>query len=134
MDTFLYRSNWYNVGNWINNIGFGVIKKTLLNRALAATKIEGNIPELAGEVAIAYGEDLIAPAREVYSFQKKLKDNLSIVGGIFEGRYRSKAEMLGIATIPPLQVLHGQFVNLINSPIQGLVIGLKAIADKKGSN
>ncbi len=113
-----------------NKVGFGIIKKTLLQRALATTKTTGEQPALLGEVAVAYGEDLIAPAREVYAFQKKFKDSLSIVGGIFEGRYMSKEEMLSIATIPSLQVLHGQFVNLINSPIQGLVIALNAIADK----
>ncbi|MEK7567829.1 MAG: 50S ribosomal protein L10 [Patescibacteria group bacterium] len=114
-----------------NDVGFGIIKKTLLRRALSNSKTTGELPELLGEVAVAYGEDLVAPAREIFSFQRKFKDILSIVGGIFGGRYMSKEEMLGIATIPPLQVLHGQFVNLINSPIQGLVLALNEIAKKK---
>lgn len=113
-----------------SNVGFSIIKKTLLDRALSGNKITGEAPSLEGEIAVAYGEDLIAPARETYNFQKKLKDNLSIVGGVFEGRYMSKEEMLSIATIPSLQTLHAQFVNLINSPIQGLVMALNAIAGK----
>ena len=113
------------------NVGYSVIKKTLLERALSKSKVTGEAPKIEGEIAVAYGEDLIAPAREIYNFQKKLKDNLSIVGGIFEGKYMSKEEMLSIAIIPPLQTLHAQFVNLINSPIQGLVLALSAIADKK---
>ena len=112
-------------------VGYGVIKKTLLQRALAEKKIQGNVPELDGEIAVAYGEDLIVPAREVFNFQKKLKDNISIVGGVFEGKYMSKEEMLSIATIPSLQTLRAQFVNLINSPIQGLVIALSEIAGAK---
>ena len=40
-------------------------------------------------------------------------------------------EMIEIASIPPLQVLRGMFVNVINSPIQGFVIALDAIASKK---
>ena len=39
--------------------------------------------------------------------------------------------MTEIASIPTLQVLRGVFVNVINSPIQGLVLGLNAIAEKK---
>jgi ribosomal protein L10 len=40
-------------------------------------------------------------------------------------------EMLGVATIPPLQTLRGMFVNLINSPIQRFAVALNQIATKK---
>ena len=39
--------------------------------------------------------------------------------------------MMEIAMIPALPVLHGKFVNIINSPIQRLVIALGQIAGKK---
>lgn len=112
-------------------VSYQVIKKTLLKRATVAAKIEGEMPDLTGAIAVASGNDLLTPAREIFNFQKKFKDSLSILGGIFEGRLIGREEMLSIATIPPLQVLHGQFVNLINSPIQGLVLALNAIAEKK---
>ncbi len=112
-------------------VGYTVAKKTLIRKALNDVSASGEVPELPGELALAYGSDPIAPARGVYEFQKKFKDAVSIMGGIFENSFRNKEEMLSIATIPPLQVLHGQFVNLINSPIQGLVIALNSIAEKK---
>lgn len=113
------------------NVGYKVTKKTLLKRALESKNIEGEWPELPGEIALAYGEDLIAPARLVYEFEKSHKDNLSIVGGMFEGKFMDKSAMLSIATIPPLQVLYGQFVNLINSPIQRFAVVLNEIAKSK---
>lgn len=108
-----------------------VVKKTLLKRALAAAGITGNMPALDGEIAVAYSEDLTAPAREVWNSVKKFDGKLAMVGGVFEGRYMDKGEILAIATIPPTPVLRGMFVNVINSPIQGLVIALNAIAGKK---
>ncbi|MDD5318765.1 MAG: 50S ribosomal protein L10 [Candidatus Pacebacteria bacterium] len=114
-----------------NGVSFMVAKKTITKKALAEQKLEGEMPSLDGELAIAYGDDLIAPAREVYDFQKKFEGKLAILGGIFEGKYMSKEEMTSIAAIPPLKVLRAQFVNLINSPLQGLVIALNAIAEKK---
>ena len=75
--------------------------------------------------------DPTAPARGVYTFVKKYKDKLSIVGGIFEGHFLDAKEMNEIATIPPVETLRGMFANVINSPIQGLVIALNAIAEKK---
>lgn len=108
-----------------------VVKKTLLKRSLAAAGITGDMPVIDGEIAIAYSADLTAPAREVWNFVKKFEDKASMVGGVFEGRFMDKAEITAIATIPPTQTLRGMFVNVINSPIQGLVIALSKIAEKK---
>ncbi len=113
------------------NVGFFVSKKSLTRKALDAKKIEGLMPELTGEVGLAYGVDLIAPAREVYEFQKKYKGSISILGGVFEGKFMSKEEMMGIAQIPSQKTLHAMFVNVINSPIQGFVMALDQIAKKK---
>lgn len=112
-------------------VGYRVAKKTLIKRAIGSIKVEGDMPSLEGEVAIAYGEDLVAPAREVYNFQKNHKENIRILGGVFESRYMSEAEMLSIATIPPIKTLYAQFVNLINSPIQRFAVVLDQIAKSK---
>lgn len=113
------------------NVGYVVAKKTLLKRALDSQKIEGTIPEIPGQIAIAFGEDLLSPAREIFNFSKDNKENVEIVGGVFEGKYMSAKEMLSIATIPPLQTLRGMFVNIINSPLQRFAVVLNQIAEKK---
>jgi len=113
------------------DIGFTVAKKTLIKRALADVKVEGSAPSLDGEVAVAYGEDATAPAREIYEFQKTHKNQIAILGGIFEGGYKDKEEMTTIASIPSMQILRGQFVNIINSPIQGFVMALNEITKLK---
>jgi large subunit ribosomal protein L10 len=82
-----------------DGVGFFVAKKTLMSLALDSKKYAGTMPELAGEIGMAYGTDLIAPARGVYEFQKKFKDSVAIVGGVFESKYMSKDEMLAIALI-----------------------------------
>lgn len=112
-------------------VGYAVAKKTLLRQALSDLKVTGEMPELEGEIALAYGVDPVAPASSIAEFAKKHAEQLSIVGGIFEGRYQSKAEMEVIASIPPMQTLRGMFVNIINSPIAGLAVALNAIAQKK---
>ncbi len=114
------------------DVKYVVAKKTLIKKALGEANPEGEMPELEGELALAYSDDLTAPARGVYDFQKGHKENVSILGGVFEGKYMNQAEMTEIAAIPSTQVLYGQFVNLINSPIQGLVIALNGIAEKRG--
>ncbi len=114
-----------------DGVGYFVAKKSLTTRALTEKKYSGTMPELVGESGIAYSKDLIAPARNVYEFQKKFKDQVSITGGVFDGAYMDKAGMIAIASIPPLNTLRGMFVNVINSPIQGFVMALDQIAKKQ---
>ncbi len=111
-------------------VSFLVAKKTLVKRAFGDA-FEGQMPELDGEIAIAYSADAIAPAQNVKEFAVKFKDQLAIVGGVFQGVFKNKEEMTEIASIPALPVLRGMFVNVINSPIQGMVIALNAYAEKK---
>ena len=116
-----------------SGVKFFVAKKTLIKKAFGEKGFSGEMPDLPGEIAVAYGDDQIAPAKGVYDYQKKNAELLKIVGGVFENKFMNAAEMMNIATIPGREVLYGMFVNVINSPIQGLVIALDAIAKKKES-
>lgn len=112
-------------------VSYTVAKKTLTGRALDNEKFEGEKPELPGELSLAWGEDIVAPAREIYSFMKKFPENLKILGGVFQGKYVSVAEVEEMAKIPTLEVLRGKFVNIINSPIQRFAIALNELAKSR---
>lgn len=112
-------------------IGYVVTKKTLLKRVLDANKIDGELPLLDGEVALVYGDDSIEPSREIYTFQKDHKDKIKILGGVFEGKFMDAIAMTDIATIPSREVLLGQLVGLLASPIRGLAVVLSEIAKSK---
>lgn len=126
-DTTLMRAQLREEG-----VGYFVAKKTLMKRAFDG-KFEGEMPALEGEIAVAYSTDAITPAQQIKGFSDKFGDSIAIVGGVFQGVYKNAAEMTEIASIPPLPILRGMFVNVINSPIQGLVLGLNAIAEKKSA-
>lgn len=126
-DTTAMRANLREKG-----VGYFVAKKTLMKRAFDKA-FKGEMPSLEGEIAVAYSTDAIAPAQNIKEFATKYKENIAIVGGVFQGVYKNAEEMTEIASIPPLPVLRGMFVNVINSPIQGFVLGLNAIADKKSA-
>ncbi len=114
-----------------SQVNYLVSKKSLVKKVLKDSKTKGEIPELPGELSLAWGADLLEPARKIFTNERKLKDKISILGGIFQGSYMNKAQMIEIAQIPPRETLLAQFVNIINSPIQGLVVGLSKIAEKK---
>ena len=115
------------------SVGYTVAKKTLIRRALEAAKFEGELQEFAGELAVAYGSDELAPARELAAFVKKFPEKLRFLGGVFSGRYVSQEEIASIAAIPGMETLRAQFLQLINSPLQRLAIVLDAKAQSTKS-
>jgi large subunit ribosomal protein L10 len=120
------------------DIGYTVAKKSLLRRALDTLGHAHADLSLEGELAIAYNTtenaDSTLVARKVDSFGKEFGvDKIVIMGGIFDGRIMNAEAMREIAMIPPIQVLRGMFVNVINSPIQRIAIALSQIAEKKSA-
>lgn len=110
-------------------VGFMVAKKTLMARAVDG-KYEGMLPELPGEVALAYSADQIAPAQSVREFEKKYKGAVSILGGVFEKVFKDQAEMTEIASIPGMDQLRSMFAQLVNSPRQRFAVVLSKVAEK----
>ncbi len=114
-------------------VGYKVSRKTLLARALKG-KAEGEVPKLDGEVAIAYSKDEIASPREVYNFQKTHKVIvLTILGGIFQGKFVGKEMMMELATIPSREVLLSKLAFLLQSPMQRLAIAVNEVSKGKGA-
>ena len=113
------------------DVGYTVAKKSLMARALEAAKYQGEMPALEGEVSLAYGEDDLAPARELAVFVKKFGEHLAFAGGVFGGKFVNKDEITSIAAIPGVETLRAQFVQLINSPLQRFAVVLHAKAEKQ---
>lgn len=111
-------------------VGYFVAKKTLMKLAFG-DKFTGTMPELDGEIAVAYSEDAIMPAQSIANFAANFKDNLSIVGGVFQGVFKNQEEMVAIAAIPPLDTLRGMFAQLINSPRQRFAVVLSEVSGTK---
>ncbi|MDB5260060.1 MAG: rplJ [Candidatus Nomurabacteria bacterium] len=127
-DTSILRGQLFN-----ENTHYTVVKKTLWKRATDAAKIQGETPTTGEELAVVWGEDLLAPARISYEFSKTHKDSFAILGGIFDGVFKNQQEMLAIATIPPREVLLSQLAYLLKSPITRLAIGLSEVAKTKSA-
>lgn len=114
-------------------VNYKVSRKTLLSRALEG-KADGVIPELSGEVAIAYSKDGMDAPREVSNFQKTHKGMLAILGGIFQGKFVDGAYMTEIANIPGKEVLLSKLAFLFKSPMQRLALAFSEVAKTKGAS
>jgi len=113
------------------DIGYTVAKKTLLRRALESAGFAGQVPALEGEIAVAYGQDELAPARELAVFVKKFGEHLNFAGGVFGGAYVGKDEITSIAAIPGMETLRAMFAQVINSPRQRFAVVLSKVGETK---
>ncbi len=112
-------------------VTYTVAKKSLMKRAFVECGIKGDLPEMPGEVAIAWSKDPVAAPKGVYTFAKakENKDKMVLVGGIYDGTFMSKSEITELATIPSYKELQGKFVGVLNAITTNFVRVLDAKAN-----
>ncbi len=114
-----------------NNVDYKVIKNTLIRFAAKEAGLEGLDSVLEGTTALAMSaDDVIAPAKVVAEFAKKNENIYNIKAGFMDGKVVSVEEIMEIANLPSKETLLGRVVGGLQSPIFGLALVLKAIAEK----
>ena len=101
---------------------FTVVKNTLTRRAAEAAGADALLALLDGPSAIAFLEadgDMVAAAKALADSARETRV-LEIRGGIMQGRAVTAAEVESLATLPPEDVLRGQVLGAIVSPLTTL--------------
>ena len=117
-----------------NEIDYAVVKNTLLRFAFNNTGLSELDGVLNGTTSLALCDsDVIAPARVMSEYAKKLNGKFEVKGGFMEGKVIDLATIESLASIPALPVLQAQFLGTMLAPITGLAVVLKQIAEKNGA-
>jgi len=101
-------------------VNYSVVKKTLLKKALAEAGLPLDVSTSVGNLALATSDESLAAAKEIFAFSKK-NEGLQIVGGIFEGKFLSPADVKVLATVPSRTELYGQLVSVLANPLRNTV-------------
>ena len=109
---------------------FRVVKNTLTIRAVDQAGAESLKEVLEGPTAFTFvladGGDVALAAKALATFRRE-HDVLAFKGGLLGGEAVSVEQLEALSRLPALDVLHGQLVGVIASPITGLVRGLNAL-------
>ena len=117
-----------------NDVEYAVVKNTLLRFAFNNTGLNELDDLLNGTTSLALcEEDVVAPARVMSDYAKKLNDKFEIKGGFMDGKVVDMATVNALAAIPALPVLQAQVLGTMLAPISGLACVLKQIAEKNGA-
>ena len=109
------------------NASFRIVKNTLTERAADKAGAESLKELLDGPTALTFVRGDVALAAKAVATFRRREGILEIKGGRLEGEPLSVDEFESIARLPARDVLHGQFVGVLASPITGLVRGLASM-------
>jgi len=115
----------------LNDAGarFRVVKNTLTELAADKAGADQLKELLDGPTAftfVAADGDVALAAKALAQFRRET-DLLAFKGGLMNGEALTAEQLGALARLPALDVLHGQLVGVIASPITGLVRGLNAL-------
>lgn len=109
---------------------FRVVKNTLTERAADQAGADALKDVLEGPTAFTFvladGGDVALAAKALAAFRRET-DLLAFKGGLMNGDALTAEQIEALSRLPSLDVLHGQLVGVIASPITGLVRGLNAL-------
>jgi large subunit ribosomal protein L10 len=104
-----------------------VVKNTLTERAADKAGADALKELLEGPTAFTFVRgDAALAAKAIATFRRE-HDVLSFKGGTMDGAEVTIDEIEAIAKLPTRDVLHGQMVGVLASPVTGLVRGLNAL-------
>ena len=108
---------------------FSVVKNTLTQRAVDDVGADTLKEFLEGPTAFTFvsGDGDVASAAKALSQFRRANDVLEFKGGIMGGEPLSIEQIESIARLPAVDVLHGQVVGVLASPLTGLVRGLNQL-------
>ena len=106
---------------------FRVVKNTLTERAADEADAESLKPLLEGPTALTFVRgDAALAAKAIATFSRETQ-LLTFKGGIMDGDVVDAEQILAISRLPSRDVLYGQLVGVVASPITGLARGLNAL-------
>jgi large subunit ribosomal protein L10 len=106
---------------------FRVVKNTLTERAADEAGADALKPLLEGPTALTFVRgDAATAAKAIAGFTRETQ-LLTFKGGLLDGDALDAEQILAISRLPARDVLYGQLVGMVASPITGLARGLNAL-------
>jgi large subunit ribosomal protein L10 len=106
---------------------FRVVKNTLTERAADEAGAEGLKSLLEGPTALTFVRGDVAVAAKAIATFNRETELLTFKGGLLNGDQLTPDQIQAIARLPAREVLYGQLVGVVASPVTGLVRTLNAL-------
>jgi large subunit ribosomal protein L10 len=105
-----------------------VSKNTLSRLAVKDTTFSSVADFLEGPTALAFSSSPVSMAKVLFNCVKMQEGKLTIVGGSYEGRVLSCAELEMLSLLPSMEALRAKIIAVIQAPMQRVAAVLQAPA------
>jgi large subunit ribosomal protein L10 len=106
---------------------FRVVKNSLTERAADRSGAEELKPLLVGPTALAFVRGDVATAAKTLADYGRGIQMLPFKGGLMDGAALDSDQLRALSRLPSREVLYGQLVGIVASPVSGLVRTLNAL-------
>jgi large subunit ribosomal protein L10 len=106
---------------------FRVVKNSLTERAADQSGAEELKPLLVGPTALAFVRGDVATAAKTLADYGRGIQILPFKGGLMDGATLDGDQLRALSRLPSREVLYGQLVGIVASPVSGLVRSLNAL-------
>ena len=112
-----------------SGVYFGVVKNTLVRRAVADTPFASLADKMVGPLAYGIGADPVAVAKVLNDFAKG-NEKFVIAGGAMPGQLMSAKEISALASLPSREELIARLLGTMQAPIVKLVRTMNEVPGK----
>jgi large subunit ribosomal protein L10 len=106
---------------------FKVVKNSLTERAADQVGAEALKDYLSGPTALTFVRGDVAVAAKALADYARVTQLLPVKGGLMDGAVLDAEEIRTLSKLPSREVLYGQLVGVVASPVSGLVRTLNAL-------
>jgi large subunit ribosomal protein L10 len=106
---------------------FRVVKNSLTERAAEQSGAQTLKPMLSGPTALAFVRGDVATAAKTIADYGRATQLLAFKGGLMDGAALDVEQIRSLSRLPSREVLYGQLVGIVASPVSGLVRSLGAL-------
>lgn len=110
-------------------VSMRVLPKRLLRLVLQQVKLDFDPTQHEGQMAVAWSDDLVAPAKVLAEFVKG-HEHMQMVAGAMEGVFLSQAEVQALALLPSRKELLAKVVGSLAAPLTKVVRVLSGVQAK----
>ena len=107
-----------------------VIKNNISARAAQSLGYEGMVDAFVGPVAVAFSNDLVAPAKVLFDATKGENAKVEVIKGIVDGDIYSFDQLKTLSQLPSYETLLTQLAAGMIGTLSQLSIGLNMLVEK----
>lgn len=118
-----FRGNVQKVGGSVE-----IVRKRVMIKAAQAAGIELDVEALTGHIGLIFGgNDPLETLKEAFQFSRNNLKSIEVIGGQFEGKLHTAAQMEMLSKLPNLDGMRAELLSVLEAPLASTLSVMNAL-------